>query len=654
MTHSALERPHADPFTMLDDTARIAPTDFASMLRCLWRGKWIVALCVLISLTLGGYYAFAVKTPRYAATTTLQVASPSALTGGQTRPINLQGEATLIRGSEFLGQVVLELDLRNDPSFNRYLNPVSPLSLRGIRTRLRELLTGQSQEAPDQIAVLAKTVENLRNTIKIAAQEDSETLTITVSLANGQHAIQIANSIAAIYLQNQFDNTRNAAAEAMSWLSDKVQEQQVVLAEKETAISDLISLAKVSDQSTFDELNRAALETDKRLHDARTSLASLRPATDTAQAANARRLERQISTLENVQASLETQLAAQSAGLMQLNQLQREADAARVLYESFLERLRDVSLDSGSQTPQNRIVSPAGPARYVAQRKTLMLAISALVGLVMGVCWVFLRDMMRSGLRDPGKLQAATDLPVMAQIPMLRLRQPMQFLDKLHQPAAKDLRDAAANLRTALLASGKDEPPQTILCTASAQGEQKAVLATVLSQTLASMDRSVLLIDADPDTESVMRFINARVQTNFQAVLAGKIPLAHAIHRDARWSVDVLAGHDNGHAQTDVFSTAAFANLLHRLREQYDYIVLNAPPVLTGPDARILAQHMDAVIYAVRANHTPLSLIRAGQHALAAVHAPITGLVMTKVDAKQQVARSRHARSRRLTLPTQI
>ena len=188
MTHSALERPHADPFTMLDDTARIAPTDFASMLRSLWRGKWIVALCVLISLTLGGYYAFAVKTPRYAATTTLQVASPSALTGGQTRPINLQGEATLIRGSEFLGQVVLELDLRNDPSFNRYLNPVSPLSLRGIRTRLRKLLTGQSQEAPDQIAALIARRPEAPVTILPALRADTQALVSLMDTATAAGA----------------------------------------------------------------------------------------------------------------------------------------------------------------------------------------------------------------------------------------------------------------------------------------------------------------------------------------------------------------------------------------------------------------------------------------------------------------------------------
>ncbi len=634
MTQNALADPHRGAQMALIEAARIDPVDVRGLLRCFWQGKLIVVATTLIAILLAGYYAFAMVQPRYAATATLHIVSSQDITGADPISANLTRETAVLRSYPLLSRVATELDLHDDPEFNRYLTPAAPWSPRGIRTQLREMLLGQVQLAPDDQAITIKTLENLKHAINAQLQEESGVLTVTVTTRLEQKSIHIANTLAAIYILDQSQSARAATEDAVAWLSDKVSEQQIELARKETAVTDLISLAAATDQAAFDDLNRQAIDTDQRLRDARTALRALtvqgQPLT-----ANARRLQGQITALETVRANLADQLATQSAGLVQLHQLQREADAARILYNTFLGRLQDATLQGGLQKAQSRILSPAGPARYVAPRKTLIIAIAALLGAVIGTCWIFLLETMRSGFRQPAALRDATGLPVMAQMPVARLRRPVQLLDQLRTKSTRHIQDAAASLRTALLVSGTDEPPQTILCTSSIDGEDQALLSITLAQALTGLGKAVLLLEGDQRNVGITRYIHTVKPCDLHAVINRQTPLAHAISSDPRWGVDILKGYAQTPENADIFCTAAFSNFMHKLREEYDYIIINAPPVLSAPDTRMLAQHADGVVYAVRWNKTPLDVIKAGQQELETVHAPVTGLVMTQVDLRQ-------------------
>ncbi|MDX8350897.1 polysaccharide biosynthesis tyrosine autokinase [Cognatiyoonia sp. IB215182] len=616
------------------EQARIAPLDVLGLLACLWRGKWLVMTCVIVAVLLAGYYAFGIKSPRYAATATLQVAK-SAETSSASYDRPLSAEIALLQSQAVLDRVIERRDLLNDPAFNRYLTPVSFWSLSGLRASLRSALTGQIQTTPDEGTIRAKTRDNLRNTIRARADEESRVLSITATAGREQDAVAMANIVAEVYILDQAESTRADAENRIAWLTDRVYSQQIDLADKEAAINDLISRAQVTDQTAFDALKRQALDTDTRLQEARATLATLRSSTDASAPsfANARRVEGQIAALEAVRQTLSTQLATQSDGLAQLQQLRREADASRVLYETFLARLQDASLQSGPQPPQSRILRAAGTAEFVATRKTLLVGLAALLGAVLGISWVFAREALSTGFREPAALRNASGLLVMAQMPSLRLRRPVHFLDQLVAPAGRATLDAAAALRTTILSGSTDEAAKTILCTSSTEGEEKTQLALALAHSLTGLGKAVLLLDADARNGGAARYLTHSRTHTLRAVIDGQIPLAHAVQRDPRWDVEML----NAQAQSaDIFCTAEFAGLLHKLSERYDHIIINAPPVLDSVNARILAQHADQVVYAVRSDRTSLDLIRAGQQALSDVQAPITGLVMTQTEMRYQ------------------
>ncbi|WP_341366844.1 Wzz/FepE/Etk N-terminal domain-containing protein [Yoonia sp. BS5-3] len=609
----------------LSQAARVEPLDIAGMIITLWRGKWVILLSTVAMLLLAGYYAFAIASPRYAATTTLHVdTNRFAITENGVSSAggtgNLNTEVAILRSRHLLEQVVDTLNLQTDPAFNRYLTPVAQWSITGLRNQMRDWLSGSTTPAPDQAAIRAKTVENLRNTISIQTQRDSAVLSITATTGKSETAATIANTLADLYLVDQINTQFSTSETAVTWLSEKVFELQIELAEKENAITELIARAQIGDEATLDAISRQAIETDNRLQEARAALTKLDDgtqvsATGTSLSADSQQLSNQIAALELYRANLSAQLADQSASLAQLQHLRREADATRVLYETFLSRLQDVSLQSGLSAPRSRILNIAEPGTYVAPRKMLILAMAGLLGVAVGIMLAVLQAARRTGIRTADALADATGLPVMAQLPAKWRKKP-------------PVKDAARTLRAAVLLQAAEDSAQTILCTSGLVDDGQKDTAFLLGQALHDLGRSVLVFDGD--------LRNSKANGDLNAIIKGAQDGDAMIHSDRRWGVDVLRTHAGNAHPADLFCSRNFNMFLNRMRERYDHIIIAAPPVLPAPDTLVLAQHSDAVIYAVQCDRTKPETIRAGQQALEGAQAPITGFVLTGVDIRKQ------------------
>ncbi len=606
------------------DLARIEPFDVLELFKVVWRGKWIILLTTTLALVLAGYYAFAIASPRYAATSTLHVDTSRIVLAdgagsGARSQVNLNTEMAILTSRHLLDQVIDRLDLQNDPAFNRYLTPVSAWSLTGLRTQTRNRLMGVTETPPDANAIRAKTVENMRRVIAVQPQRDSSVLAVRVTTGSAVTSALIANTLAEIYLADQVTAQFSTTENAVAWLSGKVFELQVELAQKETAITDLITRAQINDEASLDAISRQATETDTRLHEARMALSKIETSLISANAVppgiDDQGLRNQIAALEAFRANLTTQLAERSESLVELQHLRREADATRVLYETFLTRLQDVSLQSGLNTPNSRVLNAAEPGHYVAPRKMLILAMATVFGAALGVALAFLRDATRRRLQDAEQLLESTGLPVMAKLPA----------KGLNRTAALD---AARTLRTALQYEDAEDPAQVILCTSSIAGEGQDDMARLLAQALDGIGKSVLLFDGD------LRI--ARSGPDLGAIMDGKQALSDAITPADGGTIDLLTATAGMQHPADLFCGRPFVGFLNRLREHYDHIVIMAPPVLPTPDTPMLAQHSDTVLYAVRSNSTKPQLIMEGQRILAGVQAPVTGLVMTGANLRKQ------------------
>ncbi len=638
------------------EVERIEPLDIQGVLRTIWHGKLTVLIIATLFIAIAGYYAFAVATPQYAATATLKIetdgnplADPALPTVGFTTDKgNLNTEVAMLQSRHLLEQVTETLGLRADPAFNRYLTAIPKWSVTGIRNRLRDLLSGQETTPPDAHAMHEKTIDNLASTLTVRSVRDTYIFEITATTGNPDKSSSIANALADAYLDDQVSAKQAVTARTFDWLAARVYDLQLELEDKERTINDLVVANRANDAEALDALSRQSMETRQRLRDvqrargdAETKLSTMAATVTNAALPDRQRLQAEIQRFANqetalkvFQNDLEAQLAAQSAGLIQLQQLQREANATRVLYETFLARLRETSVQRDLLHADSRVLARATTGKYVAPRKVLIILIAGALGLTLGILLVLIRGGMRKGFATANMLADKIGVPVMAQIPRLPLRKPGRLLDYLNAKPASATAEAIRNLRTSLLLADPGKVPQVILSTSSAASEGKTTQSIALAHNLAGLGKSVLLVGADVRQPSFARYLDC-TSRDLGPVIRGDMALDQAISRDARLAADILPGLPTAQNPADQFASANFASFIAKLRNTYDFIILDAPPVLPVPDARILAQYSDAIIYAVRWNKTDQRHVIEGKRALADVNANITGTVLTRVDMRR-------------------
>ncbi len=137
-------------------------------------------------------------------------------------------------------------------------------------------------------------------------------------------------------------------------------------------------------------------------------------------------------------------------------------------------------------------------------------------------------------------------------------------------------------------------------------GEGKTTQAIALTHNLSGLDKKVLLIEGDIRRRTLSQYIPQTPPGNLVSVLTGDQSLGEAIISDDRLNADVLMGAKSNVNAADLFSSDKFHDFVENVRNIYDFVIIDTPPVLVVPDARIIAHHCDAVIYSVNWDRTEL------------------------------------------------
>ena len=195
--------------------------------------------------------------------------------------------------------------------------------------------------------------------------------------------------------------------------------------------------------------------------------------------------------------------------------------------------------------------------------------------------------------------------------------------------------EAIRNLRTSVLLSNLDVAPKVILVSSSVPGEGKTTQAIGLAHNLAGLGKKVLLVEGDIRRRTFKEYFKSETDLGLIGVLSEEVPLEQAILRPEGFPVDVLMGQKSSVNAADLFSSDTFEGFMARARKQYDYIVIDTPPVLVVPDARVIAAVADAIVYVAQWDSTPRSQVIEGLKLFASVGAPVTGLSLSQIDPKK-------------------
>ena len=374
---------------------------------------------------------------------------------------------------------------------------------------------------------------------------------------------------------------------------------------------------------------------------------------------SAQRRERLLTAGYDSQARL---VAEQSTKVTHYNILKREVDNNRQLYDSMLQHVREAGISSALRASNVRIIDSARPPeRPYKPNLPLNMVIGLFTGAFLAFVFVVLRERADRSIRSPGEASRYLDVPELGVIPSAQAERSHKFAyyrqsrtkdtperEKVESPArvelvtwqnrpsvlAESFRSTVASI---LYAGENGNRPRVIVVTSANPQEGKTTVASNLALALAEIGRRVLVVDADlrrPRLHEIFKVPNVFGLSDLleaKEPLAASEPLAIATaYRD----LSVLPAGPAPSNISNLLHSPQMLESLKRMRQDFDMVIIDTPPMLQMPDARVLGRLADGVILVVRSNRTTKdNFVGAGQR-LAEDRTRVLGTVLNEWDPR--------------------
>lgn len=258
------------------------------------------------------------------------------------------------------------------------------------------------------------------------------------------------------------------------------------------------------------------------------------------------------------------------------------------------------------------------------------LVLGLVIGLLLGACLAVLRDLLDRKVRSR---QAVRELvggaPVLGAIPLDKdaAQTPLVHLDP-HSARAEAFRSLRTNVRFA----GAGRAARTIVVTSATEGEGSTTTAANLALVLAELGSTVCLVEADLHHSGQLDFLGVDTGHGLSDVIIGDADLPQVLPVFAdQPNLTVLGGGSVPPNPSELLSSTAMHDVLHDLRSEYDYVILDAPPLLPVTDAAILGTLSDGVLLVVGSGLVDRDQVRDAAEALESVQARLLGVALNRV-----------------------
>ena len=360
-------------------------------------------------------------------------------------------------------------------------------------------------------------------------------------------------------------------------------------------------------------------------------------------------------------------MAEQADKVTHYNILKREVDTNRQLYENMLQRVKEAGIASALRASNVRVVDPArrpgGPYKPNVQGNTML---GLLTGLLLGGVLVIALERMDRTVQSPGDVSFYLNLSELGVIPsgqaelsrLLYSRKRRKLgsaessgkaLEQAHtaielatwQRKPSLVAESFRAALTSILFSGQNgDRPRVIVFTSPNPGEGKSTVVSNLGIALAEINQRVLLIDGDLRKPRLREIFSLSGQTGLSDLLRQKqpmngLPVEGLVVETAIPGLHVLPSGTQSAASTNLLYSPRMAELLQLTRHHFDTILIDTPPMLHIPDARVLGRLADAVILVVRANRTTRDATRAAHQRLAEDGTPVLGTILNDWNPKR-------------------
>ena len=321
-----------------------------------------------------------------------------------------------------------------------------------------------------------------------------------------------------------------------------------------------------------------------------------------------------------------------------LNQLQREADANRMLYENFLNRFKQTNEQQSLQTADARIIAhaetPLGPSFPI---KWLFMLLGTMVGGLFGLMLAFLVEYFDHGFRNASQVEELTGLPVIGIVPSLVGISARSVEDYVVDKPLSSYSEALRTVRTAIHFANVDHPAKIVMVTSAMPKEGKTSFCLSMGRSLAKAGNKILLIDADMRKPRMAEVIGlSKKGGGLAALLAGKRTLREVLKPDPIMpGLDYIPALGKTPNAQDLLGSQQMQKILREVAPHYDLVIVDTPPILAVSDAAMAARAVDTTLFVVRWATTPRDTAVGAIKKLNSFGVKIAGVVLTQVNVAQ-------------------
>jgi polysaccharide biosynthesis transport protein len=345
-------------------------------------------------------------------------------------------------------------------------------------------------------------------------------------------------------------------------------------------------------------------------------------------------LNSRVAALRQAKQDLEKRIDVQNAGLVNVEQLQLDADTDRQTYEAFaIYHDKMAGLDAILQPEAELLSQATAPISPSYPRQLLILAAVALGTLFLSLAFVFLREHMDERFHSSQDIGAILGLPLLALIPRIRGRlRPEAYLS---QAPRSSLGEALRYLYAELDHGPTLKAPLKVLLSSSLQGEGKTTTSAMLAREATANGRKTLLINLDMRLGGATEVSHSAAKGQLQTLQNAEQLFEPSFDVEPDTGLTRLSFRTSLHEPFKLLYTQHFWRQLSEITSDYEFVVIDSPPILSVPDAKIIAAFADKTVFLVRWASTKHHTASEGLRHFRTIEAEISGVVLTHVDAKK-------------------
>lgn len=327
-----------------------------------------------------------------------------------------------------------------------------------------------------------------------------------------------------------------------------------------------------------------------------------------------------------IKRNYEKKLYSLPASEFELAQLERGKKVSAIAYELLMKSYEETQVSEAGTVSNVRVVDRAGTSKVpIKPKKKLNLMLGTIFGIILGIGGAFVADYVGASIKTPKDIKIHVNLPVFGAMP--KVSKPNLMEHSRNSPIA----EAYRTIRTNIGFANPDCPAKTILVTSSVPREGKSTIASNLGIIMAHLDKKVLLVDADLRKSVLAKVFGVEKDKGITDILVKKVDWSSVINSTKIENLDLLASGKIPPNPSELLGSQRMDALIKELQKNFDYIIFDAPPVVSVTDAVILSSKLDGVLLVVEANRTNKLALSHAKENLMRVNAKILGVILNKV-----------------------